>query len=98
MKDSSKCPRVESSTGDASRPPLSGDPTAEEYVDPTAAVDPPPSSSSNSSLRSMLDTIITVQAAHGQLLLDVLTELQALRVVLAGAQRSSPPPPFDNES
>ena len=78
MKDSSKCPRVESSTGDASRPPLSGDPTAEEYVEPTVAMDPPPSTSSDSSLRAMLDTVMTVQAAHEQLLLDVLNELHAL--------------------
>ena len=42
MKTSSKHPKVESSTG-ASQPPTSGDPTAEEYVDPTAIVDPPPS-------------------------------------------------------
>ena len=99
LKVSSKCPRVKSSTSDASRPPPSGDPTAEEYVDPTAAVDPPPSSSSNSSLRSMLDTIITVQAAHGQLLLDVLTELQALQADLVGAIGSTPPtPPFDDDS
>ena len=46
----------------------------------------------------MLDTIMTIQAAHGQILLDVLTELQALRADLVGARRSSPPPPFDNES
>ena len=78
MKASSKRARVESSTGDASRPPTSGDPTTEEYVDLTAAVDPPPSSSSDSSIRSMLDTIMTIQAAHGQILLDVLNELQAL--------------------
>ena len=44
MKASSKRPKVESSTG-ASQPPTSGDPTAEEYVNPTAIVDPPPSSS-----------------------------------------------------
>ena len=78
MKDSSKCPRVESSTGDASRPPPSGNPTVEEYVDPTATMDPPPSTSSDFSLRAMLDTIMTVQAAHGQLLLDMLNELHAL--------------------
>ena len=99
MKASSKHPRVESSTGYASRPPSFGDPTVEEYVEPTAAVDPPPSSSSNSSLRSMLDTIITVQATHGQLLLDVLTELQALQADLAGARGSTPmAPPFDDDS
>ena len=38
LKASSKCPKVESSTGDASRPLTSSDPTAEEYVDPIAAV------------------------------------------------------------
>ena len=40
---------------------------------------------------------MTVQATHGQLLVDVLTELQALRADLASAQRFSPPPPFDDE-
>ena len=78
LKASSKCPRVESSTGDASRPPTSCDPTVEEFVDPTTAVDPPSSSSSDASIRSMLDTVMTIQATHGQLLLDVLSELQAL--------------------
>ena len=98
MKTSSRCLRVESSTGAAPRPP-SGDPTAEEVVDPIAAVDPLASSSSDSSLRSMLDTIMTVQAMHGQLLLDVLTELQALRADLASTRGSTPqPPPFDDES
>ena len=60
LKASSKRSRVESSIGDASRPLTSNDPTAEEYVDPTAAVGPPPSSSSNSSLQSMLNTVMTV--------------------------------------
>ena len=60
MKAGSKHPRVESSTGDASQPPPSGDPSAEEFVDPTAAVDPPLSSSSDASLQSMLDTVMTV--------------------------------------
>ena len=38
MKASSKCPRVESSIGDASHPPPSGDPSTEEFFDPTTAV------------------------------------------------------------
>ena len=63
MKASSKRSRVESSTS-ASRPPTSGDPTAKEFVDPTAAVEPPASSSSDDSILSMLDTITTIQA-HG---------------------------------
>ena len=97
MKTSSKHPRVESSTGDASKPSSLGDPTTEEYVDPTTAVDPPPSSSSDASLRSMLDTAMTIQAVHGQILVDVLIELRALHANLASARRSTPPPPFDDE-
>ena len=58
MKAIFKCPRGESSTG-ASRPP-SSDPFAKAYVDPTAVVDPPPSSSSDASIRSILDTIMTI--------------------------------------
>ena len=65
MKASSKRPRVESSTGVASQPPSSGDPTTEAYVDPTAVVDPPLSSLGDSSIWSMLDTVMTIQAVHG---------------------------------
>ena len=61
MKASSKRPRVESSTRDASRAPPSSDP----FVDPIVAVDPPPSTSSAFSMRTMLDMVFTVQAAHG---------------------------------
>ena len=64
MKASSKHPRVESSIG-ASRPPTSSDPTIEEFVDPTSAVKPHISSSSDASIQSMLDTVMPVQAAHG---------------------------------
>ena len=103
MRASSKRPRVESSSGIALPPPPSfGDLTADEYVDPTAAATPPPSTSDDSSIRRMLDTIMTVQAAHGQLLVDVLTELQDLRADLcadlASFRRSPQPPPFDDES
>ena len=98
MRASSKRPRVESSTGGASRPPPSGDPSTEEFVNPTVAVDPPPSALDDSSLRGTLETVITVQAVYGQILVDVLAELQALRVDLASIRHSSPPPPFDDES
>ena len=74
MKASSKRSRVESSTS-ASRPPTSGDATTEEFVNPTAVVEPLAYSSRDAFIRSMLDTVMTVQAVHGQLLLDVLTEL-----------------------
>ena len=66
MRASSKHPQVESSTGAASQPSTSGDLTAKEYVDPTAAIDPPPtSSSSDAALQILLETVMTVQAAQG---------------------------------
>ena len=46
----------------------------------------------------MLDTVMTVWTTHGQLLVDVLTEFQALHVDLVSVRRSTPPPPFDDES
>ena len=60
LKASSKCPKVKFSTDDAPRPPLSGDPSAEAYIDPTIALDPPPFTPSDSSLHAMLDNILTV--------------------------------------
>ena len=73
---------------------LSGDLTAYAYVDLTAVVDPLPSTSDDLSIRCMLDTVMTVQATHGQLLVDVLTELQALRAKLESFRRLPTPPPF----
>ena len=49
LKASSKRPKVKSSTGFASMPP-SADPTTADFVHPTAAVDPSPSSSGDSSI------------------------------------------------
>ena len=40
---------------------------------------------------------MTAQAAHGQLLVDVLTKLQTLHEDLVSVRRSTPPPPFDDE-
>ena len=89
---------LESCTGDASQAPPSSDPSTEAYVDPTATADPPPSTSSDSSLRAMLDTVMIVQAAHGQLLLDVLNEVAALQAALADARGSPSPAPHSDES
>ena len=94
MKASS---RRKSSTGDASQPPLFGDLSVEAYVDHTVAVDPPPSTSSDFSLRAMLDNILTIQAAHGQILLDVLNEVTSLRADLVNARGSTPQASPSNE-
>ena len=101
MRASSKRPRVESSFGVASLPPpppfSTGDLVADAYVDPTAVAAHPPSTSDDSDIHRMLETIMTVQAAHGQLLVDVLAELQSLRADLVSIRRSPMPPPFDDE-
>ena len=57
---------------------------------------PPPTTSDDSDIRRTLDHVLTVQAAHRQILVDVLDEVRALRAELAQFRRSSPPPPFDD--
>ena len=97
MRASSKRPRVNSSSGAPPPPPLSSsDLAANEFIDPAAATPPPPASDV-SSIRHTLDTIMTIQAAHDQLLVDVLIELQTLQADLASLRQSPPPPPFDDE-
>ena len=44
----------------------------------------------------MLETVMTVQAAHGQILVDMLDELRALRVDLEHLKWSPLPPLFDD--
>ena len=96
LKANSKRPRVNSSIGDAFRGCPSSDPPTEEYVDPTALVDLEPSTSTAISTRSMLETILTVQSAHGQLLLDLLNKVGILQAKLAATSSASPPaPPSD---
>ena len=87
MRTSSKRPRVK--PFGVAPPPSSfiGDTMAEEFVDPatTAAVAdvPPPSTIDDLDIRRMLETVLTVQAAHGQILVDVLDEIHALHAELA---------------
>ena len=62
----------------------------------TATDVPPPTTSDDSDIRRTLDHVLTVQAAHRQILVDVLDEIRGLRVDLARFRRSSPLPPFDD--
>ena len=39
---------------------------------------------------------MTVQAAHGQILVDMIDELRAFRADLEHLRRSPPPSPFDD--
>ena len=51
---------------------------------------PPPTASDDLDIRRTLDHVLTVQAAQGQILVDVLDEIRALRAELAQFR----PPPF----
>ena len=57
---------------------------------------PPPTTSDDSDIRRTLDHVLTVQAAHRQILVDVLDEVRALRAESVQFRRSSPPTPFDD--
>ena len=74
--------------------------TKETYVDLTAAVDPAshaedvdPSVAPPLSLQAMMQSIMTTQAAQGQLLNELLTEVASLRADFSDYRSSFPPPP-----
>ena len=70
---------------------------AAETSSATAAADvPPPTTSDDSDIQRTLDHVLTVQAAQGQILVDILDEIRGLRADLAQFQSSSSPPPFDD--
>ena len=100
MRASSKRPRVEPSDVTPPPPSSTGDTIAAEPVDyatdANAADVPPPPTSDDTDIRHMLETVMTVQAAHGQILMDMLNDLRALRADLEHLRRSPPPPPFDD--
>ena len=83
------------SSSDVPLPPFStGAATAETS---NAAVDVPPlTTSDDSDIRRTLDHVLTIQAAHGQILVDVLDEICGLRADLARFRSSSLPPSFDD--
>ena len=95
MRVGSTCP-IGVSSSDVPHPPSSmGADTPEASGAAAADADvPPPTTSDDLDIRRMLDHVLTVQAAHGQILVDVLDEIGALRPELAQFRRSSPPPPF----
>ena len=61
------------------------------------AVDVPPlTTSDDSDIRRTLDHVLTIQAAQGQIVVDVLDEIRGLRADLARFRSSSLPPSFDD--
>ena len=85
------CPRGASS-GVVPPPPSSiGVDTVEASSAATADADvSPPTTSDDSDMRRTLDHVLTIQAAHGQILVDMLDEIRALCAELAQFR----PPPF----
>ena len=86
------------SSGVVPPPPSSTSADAAEMFG-AAATDadvPPPTTSNDSDIRRTLDHVLTVQAAHGQILVDVLDEIHGLCAKLEQFRQSSPPPPFDD--
>ena len=62
----------------------------------TATDVPPPTTLDDSDIRRTLDHVLTVQAAQGQVLVDILDEIRGLQADLARFWSSSSPPPFDD--
>ena len=84
--------RPRGASSSAVPPPLSSTGAdAAETSSATADADVPPSTTSDdSNIRRTLDHVLIVQAAHGQILVDVLDEIRALRAELGQFR----PPPF----
>ena len=88
----------DASFGDVPPPPSSTDANAVETSGAaiTDANVPPSTTSDDSDIRRKLDHVLTIQAAHGQILVGVLDEIRALQAELSQFRRSSPPPPFND--
>ena len=90
MRVSPSRPRGASSSGVPSPPSSTGTTAVETSGVAVDADVPPPTGSDDSDIRRTLDHVLTVQAAQGQILVDVLDEIRALRAELAQFR----PPPF----
>ena len=81
----------------SSVPPPPSSTGAVETSGAATATDVPPLTTSNDlDIRRTLDHVLTVQAAQGQVLVDILDEIRGLRADLAWFRSSSSPPPFDD--
>ena len=83
-------PRGGSSSGVPPPPSSTGTAVTETSGAATNADVPPSTASNDSDIRRTLDHVLTVQAAQGQILVDVLDEIRALHAELAQFR----PPPF----
>ena len=77
-------PSVSRGASSSSVPPPPSSTGVAEISSAAAAVDvPPPTSSDDSDIRRTLDHVLTVQAAQGKILVDVVDEIRSLRSDLA---------------
>ena len=83
-------PRGASSSGVPPPPFSTGTAAAETSGAAADANVPSPTASDDSDIRRTLDHVLTVQVAQGQILVDVLDEIRALRAELVQFR----PPPF----
>ena len=79
------------------------DPTEEIHVGPAATVDPvanveinDPTVTPPLSPRAMMETFMTTQATHGQLIDELIIEVALLRADFAEYRSAFPPPPPSN--
>ena len=90
-------PSVSRGASSSSVPPPPSSTGAAKTSSAAAATDvPPPTTSDDSDIRRTLDHVLTVQAAQGQVLVDIRDEIRGLRADLARFRSSSSPPPFDD--
>ena len=90
-------PSVSRGASSSSVPPPPSSTGAAETSSGAAATDvPPPTTSVDSDIRHTLNHVLTIQAAQGQVLVDILDEIRGLRADLARFRSSSSPPPFDD--
>ena len=89
-------PSVSRGASSSSVPPPPSSTGAVDTSGVAAAIDVPPLTTlDDSDIRRTLDHVLTVQAAQGQILVDILDEIRGLRAYLAWFRSSSSPPPFD---
>ena len=72
-------PLVSRGASSSNVPPPSSSTVAVETSGAAAATDvPPPTTSDDSDIRRTLDHVLTVQAAQGQILVDILDKIRGL--------------------
>ena len=90
-------PSVSRGASSISVPPPPSSTSAAETSGAAATTDVPPLTTSDDfDIQRTLDHVLTIQAAQGQVLVDILDEIRGLRADLARFRSSSSPPPFDD--